>query len=50
MIVPRYAKPYQDVTKMRPEENVPRAYRCGLCEKIFDSEEKLNKHIEIVGH
>ena len=50
MIVRRYPEQYQDVTRSSPEKNVPRAYRCGLCEKIFDSEEKLNKHIEIVGH
>lgn len=50
VIVRRYPELYQDVTRSSPEKMVPRVYKCALCKKIFDSEEKLDKHIDIVGH
>jgi hypothetical protein len=50
VIVRRYPEPYQDITRSHPEKIVPRVYRCGLCEETFDSENELDKHMDIAGH
>jgi rubredoxin len=33
-----------------PEENIPDKYRCPLCNEVFDNEDGLTKHVELVGH
>jgi hypothetical protein len=50
VIVRRYSESYQDVTRSQPEKNVPRVYRCDLCEENFDSEEEIDKHMDIAAH
>jgi len=50
IIVRRYSEPSEDVTKSAPEENVPSIYQCGLCEESFDSENELDKHMDIARH
>ena len=50
VIVRRYSEPYQDVTKSAPEENVPSLYKCGLCEESLDSENELDKDMDIERH
>jgi hypothetical protein len=50
VIVHRYSERYQDVTKSAQEENVPSIYKCGLCEESFDSENELDKDMDIERH
>jgi hypothetical protein len=50
IIVRRYPEAYEDVTKSSPEKNVPRIYTCDLCEESFDSEDELDKHMDIAKH
>ena len=50
VIVRRYPEAYEDVTKSLPEKNVPRVYRCDLCEENFDSEDEIDKHMDIAAH
>jgi hypothetical protein len=50
IVIRKYAEPYQYVTKSSPEENVPKLYRCGLCEEDFDTEDGLDKHMEMTAH
>jgi hypothetical protein len=50
MIARRYSKPYQDITKSPPEKKVPRLYKCVLCNDVFNSENELDKHIDITVH
>ena len=50
IIVRRYPEAYEDVTKSSPEKNVPRIYRCDLCEESFASEDELDKHVDIAKH
>jgi hypothetical protein len=47
VIVRRYSEPYQDVMRSTPEKNVPRIYKCGLCEEVFNSENELDKNMDI---
>ena len=47
----KYSEPYQDITtRSSPEKNVPRLYKCVLCNQIFDSQDELDKHIDIAIH
>jgi hypothetical protein len=50
VIVRRYPEPYQYVTKSVPEKNVPRIYKCVLCEETFESENELDKHMDSDRH
>jgi len=50
VIVRRYSEAYLDVTKSQQEEHVPDIYKCALCEETFDSENELDKHMDIVRH
>ena len=50
IIVSRYSDPYQDRTKSLSEKNIPRKYKCALCEETFDSENELDKHIDVTRH
>jgi hypothetical protein len=50
VIVRRYSEPYEDVTKSVPEKNIPRIYKCALCEETFESENELDKHTDSDRH
>jgi hypothetical protein len=51
VIARRYVDPYQDITKSpTTEKDVPGTYQCVLCNKTFNSEDELDKHIDIVAH
>ena len=50
VIVRRYSEAYQDVMKSQPEEHVPDIYKGALCEETFDSEDELDKHVDIARH
>ena len=51
MISRRYSEPHQDITtRSSPEKNVPRLYKYVLCNQIFDSQDELDKHIDIAVH
>ncbi|MGI0051634.1 MAG: hypothetical protein ACRD8K_07850, partial [Nitrososphaeraceae archaeon] len=50
IIVRRYLDPYQDLTKSLSEKNIHSKYKCALCEETFDSENELDKHIDIARH
>jgi hypothetical protein len=50
VIVRRYSEAYLDVTKSQQEEHVPDIYKYALCEETFDSENELDKHMDIVRH
>ncbi len=50
VIVRRHSEAYQDVTKSQPEEHIPDIYKCALCEETFDSEDKLDTHVDIARH
>ncbi len=30
--------------------NVPRLYKCGLCDKVFKSEDELSNHVKSAAH
>ena len=36
--------------KVLPEENMPDKYKCPLCDEVFDNEDGLTKHVELIGH
>ena len=50
MIARRYSKADQDITKSPPEKKVPRLYKCVLCDDVFNSENELDKHMDITIH
>ena len=51
VIARRYIDPYQDITKSpTTEKDVPGTYQCALCNETFNSEDELDKHIDIVAH
>jgi hypothetical protein len=46
LLTSRYTKPdYPDTSP--PVTNVPRLYRCGLCDKVFKSEDELSNHVRL---
>jgi hypothetical protein len=49
MIPSRYTKPDYP-TSIPPDSEVPRMYKCDLCNSVFDNEEKLSNHISIAAH
>jgi len=52
MIPPKYTDQTQDkyIKETTPQENVPMIYRCDLCNEVFNSEDELDKHMDIVKH
>jgi hypothetical protein len=50
VIVRRYPEAYQDITRSPTEKNVPRIYKCVLCEETFESENELDKHMDSDRH
>ena len=46
----RYSEDTQYIKETTPQENVPRVYKCDLCNKGFDSEDELDKHMDIAKH
>ncbi|MDQ6864465.1 MAG: hypothetical protein M3044_11645 [Thermoproteota archaeon] len=49
MIPSRYTKPDYPAT-IPPASEVPRMYRCDLCNAVFDTEEELSNHISEGAH
>ena len=53
LIARRYSDPYQNyqnIEESTPEKDVPRVYKCELCEEVFNSEDELDKHMDIARH
>src|SRR5215203_1546993 len=51
VIARRYVDPYQDITKSpTTEKDVPGTYQYALCNETFNSEDELDKHIDVVAH
>ena len=52
MIPPKYTDQTQDkyIKETTPQENVPMIYRCDLCNEVFNSEDELDKHIDVAKH
>ncbi|MGI0050915.1 MAG: C2H2-type zinc finger protein [Nitrososphaeraceae archaeon] len=50
MISRRYLESNQDTKKSPPDQNVPKIYKCDLCDKTFNSDDELDKHMDIVAH
>ena len=50
MISRRYSEETQYIKETTPQENVPSLYKCDLCNKDFDSEDELDKHMDIAKH
>ena len=50
VIALKYVDPYSNITKSPPEKNVPRVYHCALCNKTFNAEDELDKHMYIARH
>jgi Zinc-finger of C2H2 type len=52
MIPPKYTDQTQDkyIKETTPQENVPMIYRCDLCNEVFNSENELDKHIDVAKH
>lgn len=50
VIARRYVDPYQGITKSPQEKEVPRIHQCALCDKTFNSEDALDKHMDIAAH
>ena len=46
----RYSEDTQYIKDTTSPENVPRVYKCDLCNKGFDSEDELDKHMDIAKH
>ena len=46
----RYSEDTQYIKDTTSPENVPRVYKCDLCNKGFDSENELDKHMDIAKH
>jgi hypothetical protein len=46
----RYSEETQYIKERTPDENVPMVYKCELCNKGFDSEDELDKHMNIAKH
>jgi len=49
MIPSRYTRPNYPTTSF-PSSNVPRLYKCGLCDKVFKSEDELSDHVRLGVH
>lgn len=49
VIPPKYTQK-SDQRKFEPQKQVPKLYRCALCEAIFDSENGLDEHMNNSGH
>ena len=52
MIPPKYADQTQTqyIKETTPQENVPMIYKCDLCNEVFNSEDELDKHIDVAKH
>jgi hypothetical protein len=50
IIARRYSEQNQDTIKSPSNQNVPRVYKCVLCDKTFNSDNELDKHMDIVAH
>jgi hypothetical protein len=52
MIPPKYTDQTQDkyIKETTPQENVPMIYLCDLCNEVFNSEDELDKHIDVAKH
>ena len=52
MIPPKYTDQTQDkyIKETTSQENVPMIYRCDLCNEVFNSEDELDKHIDVAKH
>ena len=52
MIPPKYTDQTQDkyIKETTPQENVPMIYRCDLCNEVFNSEDELDKHMDVAKH
>jgi len=54
--VPMIPAKYADQTRTRyikettPQENVPMIYKCDLCNEVFNSEDELDKHMDVTKH
>ena len=40
----------QYIKETTPQENVPMIYKCDLCNEVFNSEDELDKHIDVAKH
>ena len=52
VIPPKYADQTQTkyIKETTPQENVPMIYRCDLCNEVFNSEDELDKHMDVAKH
>ena len=52
MIPPKYTDQTQAkyIKETTPQENVPMIYRCDLCNEVYNSEDELDKHIDVAKH
>jgi hypothetical protein len=46
----RYSEETQYIKETTPQENVIMVYKCDLCNMDFDTEDELDKHMDIVKH
>ena len=46
----RYSEETQYIEETTHQENIPIVYKCDLCNNGFDSEDELDKHMDIAKH
>jgi Zinc-finger of C2H2 type len=49
-IPPKYSDQSQYIKETTPQENVPSVYKCDLCNEVFNSENELDKHMDVAKH
>ena len=50
VIPSKYTDQSQYIKETTPPENVPRIYKCDLCNEVFNSDNDLDKHMDIAKH